>query len=71
MKNSLFYALTLLATPLFGMAQQASTAEAPVHFMYSAGRSYLVVSVIALIFIGIAAYLFHLDRKITKLENEK
>jgi len=39
--------------------------------MYSNGRIYVVIAVIAVVFIGLAGYLIHLDRKITKLENEK
>jgi len=39
--------------------------------MYSNGRIYVVVAVIAIIFVGLALYLVQLDRKITKLENEK
>ncbi|MCP9769114.1 CcmD family protein [Lacihabitans sp. LS3-19] len=34
------------------------------------GKIYVVVAVITLITIGLIAYLFSLDRKITKLEKE-
>ncbi len=39
-------------------------------FMRSMGKMYVVVAVIIAIFIGIVIYLFSLDRKITKLENQ-
>lgn len=35
------------------------------------GKIYVVVIIIAIIFLGIVAYLIHLDRKISKLEKEK
>ena len=38
--------------------------------MRSIGKMYVVVAVIVAIFIGIVIYLFALDRKITKLENQ-
>jgi len=34
----------------------------------SSGKIYVVVAVIALIFIGIAVYLFNIDRRIRKIE---
>ncbi|PCJ65664.1 MAG: CcmD family protein [Bacteroidetes bacterium] len=37
-------------------------------FFYSNNKIYVVVLVLVIIFIGIASYLFRLDRKITKLE---
>lgn len=39
-------------------------------FMRSMGKMYVVVAVIVAIFIGIVIYLFSMDRKITKLENQ-
>ncbi len=32
------------------------------------GKIYVVVAIIAIIFIGISAYLIHLDRKISRIE---
>jgi CcmD family protein len=56
--------LLSLALPALGWAQQENT-------MYSEGKIYVVIAVIGIIFVGLAAYLFQLDRKITKIENEK
>ncbi len=38
-------------------------------FLRSTGKIYSVVAVIAVIFIGLAIYLWRIDRKLTKLEN--
>lgn len=56
--------LLAFALPALGWAQQENA-------MYSEGKIYVVIAVIGIIFIGLAAYLFQLDRKITKIENEK
>lgn len=50
--------------PLGAFAQGENT-------MYSEGKIYVVIAVIALIFLGLAGYLVKLDRSITNLENEK
>lgn len=39
--------------------------------MYADGKIYVVVAVIGIIFAGLALYLFRLDKRIQKLENEK
>lgn len=39
-------------------------------FMSNIGKIYVVVAVIAAVFIGITLFLLYLDRKITKLENQ-
>jgi hypothetical protein len=41
-----------------------------VDFLRSTGKIYSVVLVIALIFLGILTFLYRLDRKLTKLENQ-
>ena len=38
--------------------------------MRSIGKMYIVVAVIAAIFIGIVIFLIYLDRKLTRLENQ-
>lgn len=37
----------------------------------SSGKIYVVVSVIAVIFLGIATYLIYMDKRISKLEKEQ
>ena len=39
--------------------------------VYTEGKIYVVVAVIAIIFVGLAGYLYLMDRKISALENEK
>ena len=55
----------LLVSPLTTLLAQTDP-----DFMRSMGKMYVVVAVIVAIFIGIVVYLFSLDRKITKLENQ-
>lgn len=59
-----FLPLLAMCSPLMSWAQNDNP-------MYSNGKIYVVVAVIAIIFVGLALYLVQLDRKITKLENEK
>lgn len=52
---------------------QSSDAPPPVEMaegLYQSGKIYVVIIAIALIFVGIVAYLVILDRKIGKLEDE-
>lgn len=46
--------------------QAESTA---VDFLRSTGKIYSVIAVIVVVLIGIAIFLFRIDRKLTKLEN--
>ena len=41
-----------------------------IDFLRSTGKIYSVVAVIVIIFIGLAIYLWRIDRKLTKLENQ-
>lgn len=60
--RSLFF--FLLAFPAGLSAQDIEMADA----LRQSGKIYVVVAVIAVIFIGLAIYLFSLDKKISKLE---
>ena len=44
--------------------------EADPDFMRSMGKMYVVVVVIAAIFLGLIAFLFVIERRLTKLENQ-
>jgi CcmD family protein len=59
--------LTMLVLPMVTFAQGVDMADT----MRSEGKIYVVVGVIAIIFIGIAIYLISLDRRISKMENQK
>lgn len=41
------------------------------NIMYSEGKIYVVIAVVAIIFIGLAAFLMGMDKRIKNLENEK
>jgi len=57
-------ALFSVLSPLGAAAQNESV-------MYGNEKMNVVIGVITIIFIGLGAYLFSLDRKIKKLEDEK
>ena len=67
------YALTLVLClmSLFTFAQASQNGIEMADAMRSSGKIYVVVGVIAIIFTGIAIYLFSIDRKLTKLEKEQ
>ncbi len=51
-------------------AQNAGDAVQGNDFLRNTAKIYVVVGVIAIIFIGIVIFLVRLDRKLTKLENQ-
>jgi CcmD family protein len=56
-----------------GPLTESAAAEPPVEMatgLYQSGKIYVVVIVLAVIMIGIFAYLIMLDRKVSKLEKE-
>ncbi len=64
--------LAFCSGSMFAQAMQSAT-QAPVEMatgLYQSGKIYVVVAVVAVIFIGIVTYLILLDRKISKLEKE-
>jgi len=64
----------IISTFLLGFIFVASNAQtvAPtsLDIMKSNGKIYVVVAVVLTILIGLFAYVWNLDRKITKLENK-
>ena len=60
-------ALVLCLSSLTLLAQ--TTTEPPADFLRSINKLYVVVAVIVVVFLGLAFYLWSLDRKITDLEN--
>lgn len=67
LKKSILLIAMLLSVSTF--AQENAPIEMATG-LYQSGKIYVVVIVIALIFVGIAGYLIMLDRKISKLEKE-
>ena len=68
MLNAVKKALITLSIFLFPF--NFLVAQEDADFMRSMGKMYVVVAVIAAIFIGIVIFLVYLDRKLTKLENQ-
>lgn len=56
--------------PLLAQVQQNSNAVEMADALRQSGKIYVVVAVIAVIFAGIIAFLFFLERKIHKLEKD-
>lgn len=65
---------TILQSALLAVCTAASTAlhahDNTPDFMQGMGKMYVVVAVILAIFGGIISYMFFIDRKLTKLENQ-
>ncbi|MEL6923729.1 MAG: CcmD family protein [Bacteroidota bacterium] len=66
MKKITLSALLSLLTLLPSLSAQSDGTD----FMRSTGKIYVVVAVIAAVFIGIVIFLIFLERKLTKLENQ-
>ncbi len=64
-KLSFLLLLMLAFIPVF--AQQANDVEMA-DVLRSSGKIYVVITTIAIVFIGLAIYLFSIDRRLKKLE---
>ncbi len=60
--------LLLIFSSVIASAQTIST-QTSLDIMKSNGKIYVVVAVVLVILIGLFAYVWRLDRKISKLEN--
>ncbi len=69
MKRLLFLVLILL-TNIAAFAQQTTDVEMA-DTMRSNGHIYVVIATIAIVFAGLAIYLFSIDRRLKKIENDK
>jgi len=69
MKKILLSAL-LLSGYITAFAQQAQPVEMA-DALRSSGKIYVVIAVVVIIFIGLAIYLFSIDRRLKKIEKEK
>jgi len=63
----LFVLFCLLFCNIFAFAQQSSNVEMA-DVMRSSGKIYVVIGVICIVFIGLAIYLFTIDRRLKKIE---
>lgn len=62
-----FALLCLVLCNIFAFAQQSSNVEMA-DTMRSSGKIYVVIGVICIVFIGLAIYLFAIDRRLKKIE---
>lgn len=63
--------LSLIAFTLFSFMAFADPSSVEMaDELRSSGKIYVVVAVIAVLFIGLFAYLYSIDRKITKIEKD-
>lgn len=53
--------------PVLTMAQDVEMAD----MLHENGKIYVVVGVIAIIFVGLVVYLVSIDRRLTKMEKEE
>ncbi|NND09214.1 MAG: CcmD family protein [Saprospiraceae bacterium] len=65
--NRLFCLLLLI----FSLVNQVFAAGASTDYLQQTGKIYVVVIVIAVIFVGLSWYLYRLDRKIQQLEKRQ
>lgn len=68
--KKIFTLLFLLLMMSISYAQTSTSVEMADELRNS-GKIYVVVAVIAVIFLGIATYLIYLDRRLSKLEKEQ
>jgi CcmD family protein len=69
MKKIFVFAL-LLWSNVAAFAQSGQTVEMA-DAMRSSGKIYVVIATVVIIFIGLAIYLFSIDRRLKKIEKEK
>lgn len=67
MNKKLLFLAVLLLTTFVASAQDVEMADQ----MRSSGKIYVVVVTIAIVFVGLAIYLFTLDKRLNKLEKNK
>ncbi len=66
MRSRLIALLAAFASPLSHTWAQSEQTD----FLRQTGMIYVVVAVMAVIFVGIGIFLLYIDRKLTKLENQ-
>lgn len=70
MKRFLFTFSFMLFFSLLSVAQNSNDVEMATD-LRSSGKIYVVVMVIAVIFVGLASYLFSIDKRLKKIEKQK
>lgn len=70
MMKKLFSLIVLLLSVTAVFAQNGADIEMA-DTLRSSGKIYVVVATLAIIFVGLAIYLFSIDKRLKKIENEK
>jgi uncharacterized transporter YbjL len=70
MKNKISLLLTVLLAPFLGRAQEITTSPDMADAFRRDGKIYVVIAVMAIIFICLIGYLVYIDIKLKKLENK-
>jgi hypothetical protein len=65
MKTLLSLALSIVSVPALSQAPEMADQ------MRSEGKIYVVVAIILVVLVGLIGYLFFVDRKVTRLEEQK
>lgn len=68
--KKIFSLILFLITFTTAFAQSADDVEMA-DVLRSSGKIYVVILTIVIVFIGLAIYLFSIDRRLKKIENEK
>jgi CcmD family protein len=63
--------LLLVMSFVSAFAQQTQAPVDMAEELHKSGKIYVVVLTIAIIFVGLAIYLFSIDRRLKKIEKEK
>lgn len=69
MKKLLFLMLLMLSN--IAVFAQTNAGPEMADVFRSSGKIYVVVAIVAIIFAGLAIYLFSIDRRLKKIEKEK
>ncbi len=70
MKKIILSIISLLTGLMCSFAQANESGVEMATGLRSSGKIYVVVLVLVVLFVGLAIYLFSLDRKVSKLEKE-
>jgi hypothetical protein len=65
MKTLLSFAFSVISVPALSQAPEMADQ------MRSEGKIYVVVAIILVVLVGLIGYLFFVDRKVTRLEEQK
>lgn len=71
MKKIVLSITAFLTSLMVSFAQSSGSGVEMATGLRSSGKIYVVVLVMTILFVGLAIYLFSIDRKVSKLEKER